>query len=86
MTVYGTLLVGGTGFLTETTPTYPDAGRYWDMTQVAVQCSVWQCVAMCCNVVQWVAVGCSGLQWVAVGCSGLQFVAVGCSVLQCVAG
>ena len=33
MTVYGALLVGGTGFLTETTPTYPDAGRYWDMTQ-----------------------------------------------------
>jgi acetyl-CoA synthetase len=33
MTVYGSLLVGGTGFLTETTPTYPDAGRYWDMTQ-----------------------------------------------------
>jgi len=29
--VYGPLLNGGTTFLFESTPTYPDAGRYWDM-------------------------------------------------------
>jgi len=32
-TVYGALLNGGTTFLFESTPLYPDAGRYWDMIQ-----------------------------------------------------
>lgn len=32
-TVYGPLLNGGTTFLFESTPLYPDAGRYWDMIQ-----------------------------------------------------
>ena len=31
--VYGPLLNGGTTFLFESTPVYPDAGRYWDMIQ-----------------------------------------------------
>jgi len=31
--VYGPLLNGGTTFLFESTPLYPDAGRYWDMVQ-----------------------------------------------------
>jgi len=31
--VYGALLNGGTTFLFESTPMYPDAGRYWDMIQ-----------------------------------------------------
>jgi acetyl-CoA synthetase len=31
--VYGPLLNGGTTFLFESTPLYPDAGRYWDMIQ-----------------------------------------------------
>jgi acetyl-CoA synthetase len=31
--VYGALLNGGTTFLFESTPLYPDAGRYWDMIQ-----------------------------------------------------
>jgi len=30
-TVYGALLNGGTTFLFESTPMYPNAGRYWDM-------------------------------------------------------
>jgi acetyl-CoA synthetase len=29
--VYGALLNGGTTFVFESTPMYPDAGRYWDM-------------------------------------------------------
>jgi acetyl-CoA synthetase len=31
--VYGPLLNGSTTFLFESTPVYPDAGRYWDMVQ-----------------------------------------------------
>mmetsp|Transcript_12255 Transcript_12255/g.17621 ORF Transcript_12255/g.17621 Transcript_12255/m.17621 type:complete len:708 (+) Transcript_12255:84-2207(+) len=31
--VYGPLLNGGTTFLFESTPVYPDPGRYWDMIQ-----------------------------------------------------
>jgi acetyl-CoA synthetase len=31
--VYGPLLNGSTTFLFESTPMYPDAGRYWDMVQ-----------------------------------------------------
>lgn len=31
--VYGALLNGGTTFVFESTPMYPDAGRYWDMIQ-----------------------------------------------------
>jgi len=31
--VYGPLLNGGTTFLFESTPLYPNAGRYWDMIQ-----------------------------------------------------
>ncbi len=31
--VYGPLLNGGTTFLFESTPVYPDPGRYWDMVQ-----------------------------------------------------
>jgi acetyl-CoA synthetase len=31
--VYGPLLNGATTFLFESTPLYPDAGRYWDMIQ-----------------------------------------------------
>ena len=31
--VYGPLANGATTFLFESTPTYPDAGRYWDMVQ-----------------------------------------------------
>lgn len=31
--VYGPLLNGGTTFMFESTPMYPDAGRYWDMVQ-----------------------------------------------------
>jgi acetyl-CoA synthetase len=31
--VYGPLLTGGTTFLFESTPLYPDPGRYWDMVQ-----------------------------------------------------
>jgi acetyl-CoA synthetase len=31
--VYGPLLNGGTTFLFESTPLYPDPGRYWDMVQ-----------------------------------------------------
>lgn len=31
--VYGALLNGGTTFLFESTPLYPDAGRYWDMIE-----------------------------------------------------
>ena len=31
--VYGPLLNGGTTFLFESTPMYPDEGRYWDMVQ-----------------------------------------------------
>jgi acetyl-CoA synthetase len=31
--VYGPLLNGATSFLFESTPLYPDAGRYWDMVQ-----------------------------------------------------
>lgn len=31
--VYGPLLNGGTTFLFESTPMYPDPGRYWDMVQ-----------------------------------------------------
>lgn len=31
--VYGPLLNGGTTFMFESTPMYPDAGRYWDMIQ-----------------------------------------------------
>lgn len=31
--VYGPLLNGGTTFLFESTPVYPDAGRYWDMIE-----------------------------------------------------
>ena len=31
--VYGPLLSGSTTFLFESTPLYPDAGRYWDMVQ-----------------------------------------------------
>mmetsp|Transcript_12275 Transcript_12275/g.26416 ORF Transcript_12275/g.26416 Transcript_12275/m.26416 type:complete len:748 (+) Transcript_12275:78-2321(+) len=31
--VYGPLLSGGTTFIFESTPLYPDAGRYWDMVQ-----------------------------------------------------
>ena len=31
--VYGPLLNGGTTFMFESTPVYPDAGRYWDMIQ-----------------------------------------------------
>jgi acetyl-CoA synthetase len=32
-TVYGPLLNGATTFMFESTPTYPDEGRYWDMVQ-----------------------------------------------------
>ena len=31
--VYGPLLNGGTTFLFESTPLYPDPGRYWDMIE-----------------------------------------------------
>ena len=31
--VYGPLLLGSTTFLFESTPVYPDPGRYWDMIQ-----------------------------------------------------
>ena len=31
--VYGPLLNGSTTFLFESTPVYPDEGRYWDMVQ-----------------------------------------------------
>ena len=31
--VYGPLLSGATTFLFESTPLYPNAGRYWDMVQ-----------------------------------------------------
>jgi acetyl-CoA synthetase len=31
--VYGSLLNGGTTFLFESTPVYPDPGRYWDMVE-----------------------------------------------------
>lgn len=31
--VYGPLLNGGTTFMFESTPMYPDAGRYWDMVE-----------------------------------------------------
>jgi len=31
--VYGPLLNGGTSFMFESTPVYPDEGRYWDMVQ-----------------------------------------------------
>jgi acetyl-CoA synthetase len=31
--VYGPLLNGSTTFLFESTPVYPDPGRYWDMIQ-----------------------------------------------------
>lgn len=31
--VYGPLLNGSTTFLFESTPVYPDPGRYWDMVQ-----------------------------------------------------
>ena len=57
-----------------------------DYVQVAVCCSVLQCVAECCSVLQSVAVYCSVLQCVAVCCSVLQGVAGCCRVLQCVAG
>jgi acetyl-CoA synthetase len=30
--VYGPLCNGATTFMFEGVPTYPDAGRYWDMT------------------------------------------------------
>jgi len=61
--------------------------------QVAVCCSVLQCVAVWCSVsrlkLQCVAMCCSVLQCVAVWCGvsrlKLQCVAVCCSVLQCVA-
>ena len=46
------------------------------LIQVAVCCSVLQCVAVCCRVLQSVAVCCSVLQCVAVCCSVLQCVAV----------
>jgi acetyl-CoA synthetase len=31
--VYGPLLNGSTSFMFESTPVYPNAGRYWDMIQ-----------------------------------------------------
>ena len=31
--VYGTLMNGGTSVLFESTPTYPDPGRYWETVQ-----------------------------------------------------
>lgn len=31
--VYGPLLLGGTTFMFESTPVYPDPGRYWDMVE-----------------------------------------------------
>lgn len=31
--VYGPLLLGGTTFVFESTPVYPDPGRYWDMVE-----------------------------------------------------
>lgn len=31
--VYGPLLSGGTTVIFESTPLYPDAGRYWDMVE-----------------------------------------------------
>jgi len=52
---------------------------------VAVCCSVLQCVAVCCSVLQCAAVCCSVLQCVAVCCRVLQCGAVCCSVLPCVA-
>ena len=73
---------------------------WWIELNVAVCCSVLQCVAVCCSVLQCVAVRpwwielnawwcvalcCSVLQCVAVCCSMLQYVAVRRSVLQCVA-
>ena len=55
--------------------TLHEAVEVADDGQVAVCCSVLQCVAVCCSV----------LQCVAVCYSVLQFVAVCCSVLKCVA-
>jgi acyl-coenzyme A synthetase/AMP-(fatty) acid ligase len=31
--VYGSLLLGSTGLLFESTPLYPDAGRFWRMAE-----------------------------------------------------
>ena len=31
--VYGPLVNGGTTLLFESTPTYPDPGRYWEMIE-----------------------------------------------------
>ena len=31
--VYGTLMNGGTSVLFESTPTYPDPGRYWETVE-----------------------------------------------------
>jgi len=50
---------------------------------VAVCCSVLQCVAVCCSVLQCVAVCCSVSQCVAVCCSVLRCVVIRCSVLWC---
>ena len=55
---------------------------------VALCCSVLQCVAVCCSVLQVVqsgAVCCIMVHCVAVCCSVLQCGAVKCSVLSCVA-
>ena len=51
--------------------------------ELAVCCSVLQCVAVCCSVLQCVAVCSSVMQCVAVCCSVMQCVAVCCSELQC---
>jgi len=52
--------------------------RLASKVEVAVCCSVLQCVAVCCSVLQCVAVCCSVLQCVATRCSVLQCVLMCC--------
>jgi len=63
--VYGPLCNGATTVMFESTPVYPDAGRYWDMVQThkinqfytaptairfVLCCVVVRCVVVCCVV------------------------------------
>ena len=71
---------------------YPRSSMRTTCLQVAVCCSVLQCVALCCIVLQWhvrgqcvAAVCCSMLQCDTVYCIVLHCVALCCIVLHCVA-
>jgi len=68
-----------------TSATDPRALLKLSRLDVAVCCSVLQCIVVCCSVLQCVAVCCSVLQCVAVRCSAVQCGAVRCSALQRVA-